>query len=161
MTYMGRLGALGSLGVRLLAGTFQGPLYMAFSTSYRALSLRAVSYHICFSSFESALQARETILAISVVETLRNFSEGNRQYSSGNRSFQEPEPPVAPKGGWGMNNEYGRKRSFVVGAEKIRRGDCGGTHGRSIQRHNGTARACLSFNQRRRVEMPEVFFRRW
>merc|ERR1712238_80165 len=75
---MGRLGARGSFDTRLvLAGTFQGPVYIDFSISYRALSCRAISSHFSRSSSDKAFQACETILATSVVGSFPSHLAAN------------------------------------------------------------------------------------
>ena len=64
---MGRFGAFGSLLLRCLAGTFHGPVYNVFSTSYRALSFRASSSYRARSSAGSSFHAFDTSFAIVVV----------------------------------------------------------------------------------------------
>ena len=64
---MGRFGADGSFGVLMLAGIFHGPLYIAFSATYRASSLSALASHEPLSSFDKSFQASDTSLAIFVV----------------------------------------------------------------------------------------------
>lgn len=71
---IGRFGAFGSLLERFLARIFQGPVYLDFSISKRALSRLAISSHSSLLSVDKFFQALDTILATSVVDIYKEIT---------------------------------------------------------------------------------------